>query len=526
MAKAGNNSVRNSITDQQIKEAMESSNGNISEAARLLGVNRRTLSNIVNKQLKPEVIPLAQLSPDSKLKVKQKTVYFITSAQNNAEINTQALNAVKGFLKYNDAQLLVIPVRYKNVTAFLSGEDIEATWPIELTRYYLNDDIKLNNNLGVLGTLSIQATTQSPLAGIHNAFSHSSAIVGHNQIAFKTIASPPGHLPRQLYTTGTISLPHYSDTVRGYKAKQNHGMGGCVVEVSEDMFLVRHVEFDPDGSFYDLQYKYKPDGKREKANILALKMGDLHCDFVDPDVLQATFLDKNSICNTLNPEYLFLDDALDFNSQNHHHKKDIYTRYANFKAGRSGVRAEIDRLINMHNSIFAKTGAKVVYTDSNHNSAFGRWLREAKIENDLENLDFYHEMQSKMLACIGYSKSGADVPNPLKLYAEPLMDGDPLFISNTQPFNLMGVEYSQHGDKGINGARGSINSLASTGFKMMIGHSHSPGRKRGVLQTGTSSYLDLKYLSGLSSWLQTHGVQYQNGAMTHLNIIQGKWRIQ
>ncbi len=526
MAQKGNNVVRNSITDQQIKEAMEASNGNISEAARLLGVHRRTLSNIVNGVYKKEIIPLSKSAPDSKLKVKNKTVYFVTSAQNNTGLLDGALEAVKGFLKYNDAQLIVIPVRYKNVTAFLSGEDHDAWWPKELTRYYLNNDIQLNNNLGVLGTLSIPATKQHPLAGIHNAFSHSSAIVGHNQLAFKTIASPPGHLPRQLYTTGTISKPHYSNSVIGFKAEQNHGAGGCVVEVSDDMFLVRHVEFDRDGSFYDLQYKYKPDGKREKANIKALKMGDLHCDFADPDVLQATFFDTDSICNTLKPEYLFLDDALDFYSQNHHHRNDVYTRLAKHKAGRSGVQAEIDRLIHMHNSVFNKTGAKVVYTDSNHNNAFGRWLREAKIENDLVNFDFYHEMQAKMAQSVTMTPSGASIPNPLALYALPLMEGDPVFISSKDPFNLDGVEYSQHGDKGINGSRGSINSLSATGFKMVIGHSHSPGRKRGVLQTGTSSYLDLEYISGLSSWLQTHAIQYQNGALTHINIIQGKWRIK
>ena len=83
-----------------------------------------------------------------------------------------------------------------------------------------------------------------------------------------------------------------------------------------------------------------------------------------------------------------------------------------------------------------------------------------------------------------------------------------------------------HGDRGPNGARGSIKNLRRIGVKSIIGHSHSPGIDEGAYQNGTSTRLRLGYNVGPSSWLNAHTVVYANGKRSLINIIDGKWRLE
>jgi hypothetical protein len=83
-----------------------------------------------------------------------------------------------------------------------------------------------------------------------------------------------------------------------------------------------------------------------------------------------------------------------------------------------------------------------------------------------------------------------------------------------------------HGDKGPNGARGSLKNLRGVGVKSIIGHSHSPGISEGCYQVGTSSCLRLDYNAGPSGWLNTHCVLYANGKRSLINIIGNEgWRL-
>jgi hypothetical protein len=92
--------------------------------------------------------------------------------------------------------------------------------------------------------------------------------------------------------------------------------------------------------------------------------------------------------------------------------------------------------------------------------------------------------------------------------------------------NIKGIQMDLHGDKGPNGARGSIKNLRRVGCRVMIGHSHSPGFNEGAMQVGTSSRLQLEYNhGGVSGWLHTHGVVYANGKRQLITIINGKYRL-
>ena len=85
------------------------------------------------------------------------------------------------------------------------------------------------------------------------------------------------------------------------------------------------------------------------------------------------------------------------------------------------------------------------------------------------------------------------------------------------------IELSMHGDKGLNGGRGSLLSLSKIGVKSIIGHSHTPGIREGCIQVGTSSVLRRDWNDGPSSWMHTHCLVYPNGKRTLINMIGGEW---
>jgi len=99
-------------------------------------------------------------------------------------------------------------------------------------------------------------------------------------------------------------------------------------------------------------------------------------------------------------------------------------------------------------------------------------------------------------------------------------------LANDESHVVAGIETGLHGDKGPNGARGSLKNLRRIGVKVIVGHSHSPGIDEGGYQNGTSTRLRLGYNSGPSSWLNAHTVIYGNGKRSLLNVINGRWRLE
>jgi hypothetical protein len=99
------------------------------------------------------------------------------------------------------------------------------------------------------------------------------------------------------------------------------------------------------------------------------------------------------------------------------------------------------------------------------------------------------------------------------------------FLERDESFQVVGIELGMHGDRGPNGARGSIRNLARIGVKSIIGHTHSPGINEGCYQVGTSTRLKLEYNSGPSGWLNTHCVIYANGKRSLITVINGEWRL-
>lgn len=443
-------------------------------------------------------------------KIKKCSRYVITTAQNLTSPHTAFLSNLELYCKTNDAQLIVIPIRYRNPTT--DKEKSQDEWHRLLKPYIVGERKELIPGVMLMGDIKTQPTAVNPLTGMHTITGNKCGIFGHTKIAMESVPTPGQQLPKILMTTGAVTRSNYSDTTAGKKGEFHHVLGAVVVEAGSE-FHFRHINAQSDGSFIDLGVKYG--GKTKKATRpAALVLGDLHAIRHDPSNLAAVL----DMCDELRPRRLVVHDVLDFQSASHHNN--FFERFRLAQIGRNSVIDELRYTCEILDLLAAKTDLYVVA--SNHDEHLYKWLESHHNGLDIPNARIYHELKAEMLATIedkGY------VPDPLKLSADKLMKRKANFLKAGDSFQVHGIEMAYHGDKGPNGARGNANAFNKIGVKTIIGHSHTPRIVGGCYQTGTSSLLDMGYNKGSpSSWLHSHVLVYGNGKRTHINVIDGRWR--
>ena len=450
--------------------------------------------------------------------------FVVTSAQNATPVNKAFLASLLGYCKHNKAQLLVIPFRYKNPTSHWSAvADSEDWWAPELAPYLYDKRIQLNKHLLLLADIKTQPTASSPLMGFESISGAHSAIIGHPKLELLTVPTPQAKLPKLLTSTGAVTTKNYTPTKAGKKGAFHHTFGACVVEIDGSTFHLRQLNAIKDGSFMDLQHDYRGDTVLA-GGVEALDMGDTHEEFVDPQVVAATF-GVTGMVPTLKPKYLVWHDIHDGYARNHHHKDNPFVEYAKHNAGMNNVEKALQQtfdFVDKHSPDWCVN----VFVASNHPDVIARWVREANPKTDPVNCVFWARTFEAMMLGSKMGDSGATTIDPFVYWAKKKMKcaDRTKFLSRDESFRIKDIEVGYHGDRGANGARGSRKSFSRIGERTIIGHSHSPGITEGAYQVGTSSRLTLEYNSGPSSWLHTHCVIYKNGKRSLINIVNGQWR--
>lgn len=463
-----------------------------------------------------------------RVKKGQSRKFVITSAQNATPVYLPFLKTLLSYCEWTAGELAVIPYRYKNPTSVWSGKMSEDDWwAKEIAPYLIDRRLDLTKHLVLLADIKTQPTAKSPLQGFETLTGPQSAIIGHPKLEQLAVPTPQNRIPKLLTTTGAVTKRNYTPTRAGKTGDHHHTYGACVVEITPDgLFHIRQINAKADGSFCDLTHEYFPDGAREDIRVDAVVMGDTHVEFVDPEVVEALFGD-GGIVPTMRPKKLVWHDVLDFYSANHHHRDELFVRYAKYHAGRHNVQRELQRTFDF----VAKYGAgeiENVIVASNHHDHLTRWVKETDPRSDPENAVFWAKTFEFMASNTTMTDSGASTPDPFIWWGwqmlPPEVFNNTTFLLKDESYQIRGIEVGYHGDRGSNGARGNIRGFGKIGAKTVIGHSHTPGIKDGVYQVGTSSRLRLEYNHGPSSWLHTHCVIYPNGKRTLINVIKGKWR--
>lgn len=463
--------------------------------------------------------------------------YVVTSAQNNTPL-TPTWSTLVRYAKEHGAQLIVIPVRYRNPTlptievlAGLAEEEEELIWWPEEVRPFLVDNlIKIHPLLWVMSHVRIAATATNPLSGLDGMSKGSSALFGHGQCQMRTVATPQNSLPKILMTTGSVSVNNYSISKVGAKADFHHTQAAVVVECDGPRrFHMRRVTANSDHTFQDLDRVYRPDRPSKKGpRAAALVLGDEHVQFIDPKAKAAVFEGPDCIVAKLRPRKLIRHDVFDGFSISHHDRKDPIISFVKHKTGTNSVEAELE-LTRKHIDETCPKDTENVMVSSNHHDHLAQWLKEVDPKTEPWNAVLYHRLMADVLESARMGVGGPEYDDPFKLWMTPRLTSPTTFLGPDESYVVEGVELMLHGHQAANGTRGSLVGFSKFGIRTVVGHSHTPGEEKGCHQVGTLGWLKRHYArGGGSSWMQTvcaiyEGVAGHGGKKQLIHVIDGAW---
>jgi hypothetical protein len=475
-------------------------------------------ARVIHQSGKPEGQPLV-----FKRTLKPAKRYLITAAQNATPLHTGFWQALDQARLFYDAELLVIPLRYRNPTSRFEAKNAETDewWDPKVVPFLWNVRKQINKNLTVLGDIKIQPTAVEPLTGLEGFSGAESCIVGHTKLSFRTVPTPGSKMAKIMTTTGACTKKNYSDSRAGKHGEFHHTLGAVIVEVKGDKFWLRHLNANSNGSFTDVDKRFESFQVTEALPAAAVVLGDTHVDFTDLSVDRATF-GRGGLVDAVRAKKIIWHDLLDAYSVNPHHKGNPFNAIAKLQAGRDDVAAEVQRAIDF---VVKRTGARESFIiSSNHDDMLHRWILNHDWKTDARNAGFYLETALAIARATKMGDGGTEYPRPFKYWVDKACQPNVRCLG-TEELIVQGILCSLHGDKGPNGARGSAKNLRRIGIKSVIGHSHSPVISEGCYQVGTSSKLRLEYNEGPSGWLNTHCVIHADGKRQLVTIIEGKFRL-
>ena len=455
-------------------------------------------------------------------KVKTKKRFIITTAVSGKEIDENAFNSLKTFEEFEDAMILIQPC--EDVASRNSIFDYELDRRLRDCGFAFKD-LYLNRKF-FLSSIGVSAKQINPLTGLDRiAQAKGSMALASPKQYLQFIANSNTKMPRALMTTGAITVADYSTDKSmsqrtSYLAEFDHVMGAIIVEIEDDrIFHFRQVQFDDDGSFYDLGWQYKPDGTVEEVKETVCVFGDTHVGSHCPKV--DTCLEE--ISEYVNCKEAIVHDLFDNRFNNHHDVHKPVLRASLSMQNKTSLMGEGKITAGWLNK-WTRRLEKLTVVKSNHDEALERYIDEGRWKDDPENL--YD-------ACLLVRKRIEGV-DPLKyLVTEMAGVARPKqinWLNRDEDYIVYGIENGAHGDKGGNGSRGSLRGIEKAYHKATVGHSHTAGIWREVYQVGTSTLLKLSYNTGPSSWTNTMCIQYPNGQRQLINVIRMKdgrvsWRI-
>lgn len=442
--------------------------------------------------------------------------FFITTVVTGCKVHQGFLKNIDSYCKDMDATPL-----------FLLSSDPAATgngWVVDpclVNRNIVIEDVALNSNFHI-STIKLSAKQIDPITSLGRMGQKDGSFVyASPKQRLKYVANSNVKIPHAVMTTGACTIPDYSTTRymsdRTAKIAQNdHVIGGIIVEIQNDkIYHFRQVQAESNGSFIDLGNYYQ-NGKRSKVNAKAFVLGDMHCGETDPaaenawiEVVKAVGVDTIVFHDLYNGEY---------GRQNHHSQNNLLAQAQSANSGKNSIQEEVKLVVDTLNR-WSKLAKSLVVTKSNHDEFLDRYLQEGRYMKDPINLQFAHELAGVLI-------NGND---PLKYAVEKLGLDSPKqvrWLSRDEDFKIARIELGCHGDKGLNGAKGSLKGIEKAYGMSVSGHSHTPEILRGAWQVGTSSKLKLSYNVGPSSWLHSSCLVYANGSRQLINSINGAWRLK
>ena len=300
-------------------------------------------------------------------------------------------------------------------------------------------------------------------------------------------------------TTGAVTLPRYRQGRAGAEGHTDHCLGFTIVYPNGSF---KQIQLDENGIGYHAGILFSPVGITDFAGGI-VTLGDIHAEKIDPDFLAVTCAWLRDVAQ---PEAIVIEDLHDFTSRNHHN------RHSGIFLAGQGDRTISDDLadaLDVLDQIQAACPESMIYiVNSNHDRALDTWLDDPSVDprKDPKNLPLWCDLQkARFLSAMGGEPLGVTLESALSAIEGDLNWSKIEFLREDQSLKFYGVEFGQHGDRGVNGAKGGPTAFEKLGSPYVIGHTHS-GYKNGrrVAVAGVTGSLDMGYNKGASSWSQSH----------------------
>lgn len=457
--------------------------------------------------------------------------FIITAAQNGTPVHPQFWACLLAAAKHLNAEILVIPLRYKNPTSQFGGSQANAEWwAPEVTPYLWNQRHTLNANLTLLADIKTQPTAVDPLAGMDAVSLASSGILGHTKLRLRSVPTPQGKMAKTLTTTGAVTVDNYSDTRTGKVGSFHHSLSAVLVELDGPRFHLRQLHYSNSSRrVIDLDMAYHVGGVQRAPKALAFIGGDTHVDFLDPMVDDCRHR-EGGLIDTVQPANIIEHDLLDGYAINPHHKGNVMNAVVKRLHGRDDIRAEMRRATDYLARVSKRhPKAKIHVVGSNHNDFLGRavlvCLEQGFVKMGAVNVEFMLETALMQVKGASFTPKGTDYPDAFGLWARMAKIPRVNVLDTDDSLMLGGIEHGMHGNHGPNGARGSVRNLARIGVKSFTGHGHSMEIFEGAYRVGTGTGLKLEYTHGPGSWTNTDGITNADGKRQLITHIDGKFRL-
>lgn len=460
---------------------------------------------------------LDQLSND----IKSFKRFIITTAVGGKAVHEGFLAAIKSYEKFNTAKLLLIP------SEDAANSQSRNKWVFKNTfrdETFITTETALNNSI-FISNLRVSAKQIKPLTGVARlGQQNGSNIFASPKQFLEYVATSPasGRLPKAVMTTGAITVADYGNDFymsqrTSYIAENDHIIGAVIVEIKDDdIYHFRQIQANEEGSFVDYGIRYNPDGTTE-AEIPNIVLGDWHSGTVEEEMKFSLL----NLARELMIDTVIVHDLFNGKAINPH---ELMLPLKRAKIAASSVPSleyeiqEVGTDLNFLDHVFGN----VVVVKSNHDEFLTRYIEGGLYMKDPINIPLASELVKP------YMNDEDLLQYVVENYSD-LEDRDAIvWLNRESEYKVGGVHLSQHGDKGSNGSKASMESIEKDVSKAVVGHVHSGAIMRGIFRVGIAGSLDQGYNrnGGSSNWTQTHCLVYQDGSRQLINFIDGEYRLK
>lgn len=489
--------------------------------------NPKSLKGVVNLEIYNDQ-KLAALMKD----LKEGERLVITTGIAGAPVNKEFLAALHTYYKHNKAPVFVKPVNNETTgldEALLNEKFVH----VLISEVELGSELKISN-------IPLTAKQINPLAGLNRIGKRGqSMIVGSPKMHMDMVATKDNQFrPHMLLSTGSINDANvyqgeqYISKRTDYMAENDHVMGALIIEKtsannelvggsSNGSFHLRHIEYIPEKKgFMDLNNFYTANGV-EKVRPEVIGFGDTHEIQSEQRLMMPL---RVQVIQTLKPKEVVENDLFDGQSISHYERDKAITLSQKAERGQLNLEHELDLVIDHVRAIFAVAPLDMILSiiDANHNNWLRRYIEAGQFMREPQNTKLGLELAQAMQA-------GKD---PIQYIFEKRLGSAfmrRIVFTNPNEARYVGPEHrkvliSEHGDRGANGAKGSMGAFQRGSDRSGFGHTHTVQRRNGAVNYGTLSKNPMPYAEGgFSNWAQAIMVVGPNGEQQVLIFKNGEF---